>query len=51
MPKSVKEVFVGKVDCTANLNLCKLNKVKGYPTMKFYRKGQASVEYDGDRNE
>lgn len=45
-----KNIKLGKVDCTANADLCQEYEVRGYPTMKVFRKGNTS-EYKGARKE
>ena len=45
-----KGVFVGKVDCTKEKSLAKDFNIKGYPTLKFFKKGTA-YEYEGPREE
>ncbi|KIW06106.1 uncharacterized protein PV09_03274 [Verruconis gallopava] len=41
-------INVGEVDCMTEKRLCKDAKIKGYPTMLFFRGGER-VEYDGLR--
>ncbi|KAJ8659221.1 protein disulfide-isomerase domain [Lichtheimia ornata] len=41
-------IDLGKVDCTANTELCNSYEVRGYPTLKVFRKGNTS-EYKGPR--
>eukprot|EP00479_Gromia_sphaerica_P007367 TRINITY_DN2426_c0_g1_i1.p2 TRINITY_DN2426_c0_g1~~TRINITY_DN2426_c0_g1_i1.p2 ORF type:complete len:157 (-),score=46.58 TRINITY_DN2426_c0_g1_i1:1112-1582(-) len=43
-------IKLGKVDCTDedNTELCKVFEVRGYPTIKFFNKGQATA-YEGGR--
>lgn len=42
------EVKLGKVDATQETELSEKHGVRGYPTIKFYRKGSA-IEYGGGR--
>ena len=44
-----KVVNFGKLDCTKNQSLCQNYQVKGYPTMKFFTKGQVE-DYNGGRS-
>lgn len=43
-------VGVGKVDCTTEQLLCKLHKVRGYPTLLLFRDGEMVEEYSGARS-
>ncbi|UZJ53027.1 hypothetical protein CBS101457_002347 [Exobasidium rhododendri] len=43
-----ESIKLAKVDCTAEEQLCGQYDVKGYPTLKVFRNGQAS-EYTGPR--
>jgi thioredoxin domain-containing protein 5 len=48
--KSLQTV-IASVDCTVEGDLCNLEKVQGYPTLKLYRAGDKSgAEYEGPRN-
>lgn len=49
--KKVKmPVGIGKVDCMAQANLCRSQKVMAFPTVRWYHNGQAiSPEYKMDR--
>uniref|UniRef100_UPI00358F7B72 protein disulfide-isomerase A3 n=1 Tax=Myxine glutinosa TaxID=7769 RepID=UPI00358F7B72 len=38
-----------KVDCTVNTETCKKYGVSGYPTLKIFRGGELSSDYDGPR--
>lgn len=42
-------VSLAKVDCTAETNTCQMYGVSGYPTLKIFRKGEFSEEYNGPR--
>jgi len=42
------EIMLGKVDATEQTELAEENKIRGYPTLKFYRDGKAS-DYNGGR--
>ncbi|OQR77207.1 thioredoxin domain-containing protein 5-like, partial [Tropilaelaps mercedesae] len=45
-----KDVSVGKVDCTQDVDLCKRFEVRGYPTLLFLQNGGKVVEkYQGSR--
>ncbi len=39
-----------KVDCPANNELCGKFGVSGYPTLKIFRNGKFSADYQGPRN-
>ena len=41
------EIMLGKVDATEQTELAEENKIRGYPTLKFYRDGKAS-DYNGN---
>ncbi|KAI9249651.1 thioredoxin-like protein [Sporodiniella umbellata] len=43
-----KNIPIAKVDCTENEDLCQKNNVSGYPTLKVFRKGEAT-DYKGPR--
>ncbi|PHZ16998.1 protein disulfide isomerase [Rhizopus microsporus ATCC 52813] len=43
-----KNIPLAKVDCTENEDLCQKHDVRGYPTLKVFRKGEAA-EYKGAR--
>jgi len=45
-----KGVFLGKVDATVEEALAKEYDVRGYPTLKFFKKGKA-YDYEGPRDE
>lgn len=40
---------VAAVDCTVHRKLSERFAIQGFPTMKFYVKGQLKTEYDGKR--
>ena len=40
------DIKLGKVDATEQSELAEENKIRGYPTLKFYRDGKAS-DYNG----
>ncbi len=41
---------LAKVDCPANSALCGQYGVSGYPTLKIFRGGEFSADYQGPRN-
>lgn len=41
---------IAKVDCPANTQLCSQFGVSGYPTLKIFRDGKLSADYQGPRN-
>ncbi|KAB0796297.1 hypothetical protein PPYR_10358 [Photinus pyralis] len=41
------EIKVGAVDCDQHGRVCK--GVKGFPTLRFYRKGSSTLDYTGQR--
>jgi hypothetical protein len=47
-PKVAGKLAIGKIDCTKEKSLCSQYKVKGYPTLKFYRDGDF-YDYPGGR--
>lgn len=38
------------VDCTKFKELCQRLKIKGYPTVKYFKSGEFEKDYDGDRS-
>lgn len=49
-PKLYGKMAIGKVDCTQYKDLCKKFKVKGFPTIKFYRDDEFFEYPSGDRD-
>lgn len=43
-------IILAKVDCPANTDLCGQFGVSGYPTLKIFRDGQFSADYQGPRS-
>jgi len=43
-------VALAKVDCTANTAVCGEHGVSGYPTLKIFRGGEKSDDYNGPRD-
>lgn len=44
------KVIIAEVDCDANPDLCHQHGIEGYPTLKFYKQGDASpIDYTGGR--
>lgn len=46
-----KDVLIAEVDCDAQKSLCSKQGVQGYPTLKYFPKGdlKADVKYPGER--
>lgn len=42
-------VQLAKIDCTVEKEICEKFKVTGYPTLKIFRKGHHSQDYEGPR--
>ncbi|KAL9183875.1 hypothetical protein ACHAXT_004731 [Thalassiosira profunda] len=49
---SSSSVLIGSVDCTAgeNEDLCQEYGVQGYPTLKYFKDGEAGEDYQGGRS-
>lgn len=43
-----KNIPIAKVDCTENEELCQKHEIRGYPTLKVFRKGDPT-DYKGAR--
>lgn len=49
LKKSDPPVALVKVDCTANTEVCGKYGVSGYPTLKIFKGGEMSEDYNGPR--
>ena len=49
LAKEDPPVSLAKVDCPANSALCQKYGVSGYPTLKIFRNGEVSADYQGPR--
>ena len=49
LKKSESPVPLAKVDCTVEKDVCNKHQVSGYPTLKWFKDGEAS-DYDGPRD-
>ncbi|XP_076465020.1 protein disulfide-isomerase A3-like [Babylonia areolata] len=49
LAKNDPPVSLAKVDCTAEADVCSKFGVSGYPTLKIFKAGELSKEYDGPR--
>ncbi|XP_066932342.1 protein disulfide-isomerase A4-like [Clytia hemisphaerica] len=49
LKKSENPVPLAKVDCTVEKDVCNTHQVQGYPTLKWFKDGEAS-DYDGPRD-
>ncbi|TRY71848.1 hypothetical protein TCAL_05412 [Tigriopus californicus] len=50
-PEEERDVVIAKVDCTTDTEVCSGQDVTGYPTLKFFKKGEAEAEkYRGQRS-
>ena len=49
LAKEDPPVPLAKVDCPANSGLCQKYGVSGYPTLKIFRNGDLSADYQGPR--
>merc|ERR1711887_174926 len=43
-------ITISKVDCPANNDLCSKHGVSGYPTLKIFKNGEVSSDYNGPRD-
>ncbi len=49
--KADPPVPLAKMDCTENQGTCSQFGVSGYPTLKIFRGGEFSADYQGPRSE
>ncbi|BFZ02019.1 hypothetical protein BsWGS_05058 [Bradybaena similaris] len=49
LSRSDPPVPLAKVDCTVETNVCSKYGVSGYPTLKIFKNGEFSKDYDGPR--
>ena len=49
LKKENPPIPLAKVDCPANQDLCQKYGVSGYPTLKIFRDGELSSDYNGPR--
>ena len=49
LAKEDPPVPLAKVDCSANSAICQNYDVSGYPTLKIFRNGDISADYQGGR--
>eukprot|EP00731_Ephydatia_muelleri_P016571 Em0009g995a len=49
LKKETPPIPLAKVDCPANQDLCQKYGVSGYPTLKIFRDGELSSDYNGPR--
>lgn len=44
-------ILIAKVDCTVHNSICTKHDVTGYPTLKFFKKGESEgVRFRGTRD-
>lgn len=48
---SFNSVLIAEVDCTTSKSVCSNNGVRGYPTLKFFVRGNEPIPYSGARTE
>ena len=50
MEQEITNARLAKVDCTAEKDICEKNGVRGYPTLKWFRKGNDNADdFEGQR--